>query len=107
MLFVKTPSNVLADDQKLFNSVSRLAEESGVEFIDYNKQYERIGLVMNEDFYDKSHLNYKGAEKFTQTFSKDIAYFFPELVSKKFKDVAWDSDLDEYYRTVTELNYAK
>ena len=107
LLFVKTPSNVLADDQKLFNSVSRLAEESGVEFIDYNKQYERIGLVMNEDFYDKSHLNYKGAEKFTQIFSNDIANLFPELASKKFKDVAWDSDLDEYYRTVTELNYAK
>lgn len=102
ILFVKTPSNATYDEQKIFNAVKLKAEELNVKFIDYNKQYDRIGLIMNEDFYDKSHLNYKGAEKFTKTFSEDIVSLFPNW-QKEADDESWIENINEYHQIIDEL----
>lgn len=72
LLLVKTPSNATQDEQKSFNFIKKLAESYGVEFVNYNFNYSQIGLDMQQDFYDKSHLNYKGAEKFTRFFANEI-----------------------------------
>lgn len=98
LLLIKAPSNVTADVQKRFNAVNRLAAENGIEFIDYNKQYEQIGLILTEDFCDKSHLNYKGAEKFTKYFAADIQsrYALPPSDNKNNTDKLWQNDLDTY-----------
>lgn len=103
ILFVKTPSNATYDEQKLFNSVFLKAKELNVNFIDYNKQYDRIGLIINEDFYDKSHLNYKGAEKFTRSFAEDILSFCPDF-PKNADDTDWTESLNKYYQTIKELD---
>ena len=95
LLLVKTPSNVTVDDEKLFNSVKLLAEESGIEYVDFNKNYPEIGLNLSTDFYDKSHLNYMGAEKFTDFFAE---YLLSEqnFSECEKKDESWNSDILKY-----------
>ncbi len=98
LLLIKAPSNVTADVQKRFNAVKQLATENNIEFIDYNKQYEQIGLILTEDFCDKSHLNYKGAEKFTKYFAADIQsrYALPPSDDDNNTDSLWQNDLNTY-----------
>lgn len=100
LLLVKTPSNAAAGDMKLFNSIKNLAEENDIEFIDYNLLYPEIGFVMNEDFYDKSHLNYKGAEKFTRYFAADMLshYALPPSDDKNKTNNMWQADIETYYK---------
>jgi len=58
--------------------------------------------VLNEDFYDKSHLNYKGAEKFTRFFAKDIVKRFG-LEEVKADDKEWNGCLEKYYEHVAAI----
>lgn len=44
---------------------AQIAEEYGVEFIDFNEYYDRIGLDFDTDFGDIGHLNYLGNRKYT------------------------------------------
>lgn len=41
----------------------------GVEFVDFNADFDEIGFDLSVDFYDRRHLNYRGAEKFTRYLS--------------------------------------
>jgi len=102
LLLVKTPSNVLPDDQKLFNSVKKYAEISGIPYADFNLVYPEIGLVMNEDFYDKSHLNYKGAEKFSMYFGKYLKENME--ISPTTPTPEWDEDLNKYRSYIKGLS---
>ena len=105
LLLVKTPSNALKSDRRFFNSVKMIAEQTGVDYIDYNDEYPEIGFVMQEDFYDKSHLNYKGAEKFTRYFAQDIIskYSLAPSDDENNTDGAWQADLDRYYEYCSQL----
>lgn len=42
-----------------------IAEEYGVDFVDFNSYYNEIGLDFNTDFADIGHLNHEGNRKFT------------------------------------------
>lgn len=105
LLLVKTPSNAVCEDQKLFNSVERLAAENGVEFVNYNSEYADISLDLKEDFYDKSHLNYRGAVKFTSYFAGDMLNRFPflEAFADSTADSNWNNSIDQYYGMVSNI----
>lgn len=99
LLLVKTPSNVLEKDQKLYNTISKMAARENIPFIDFNKKYDDIGLDIEEDFFDKSHLNYKGSEKFTRYFGKVIDDEYHYIKSKDDTKTAkeWKNDIKAYY----------
>ena len=48
-----------------YNHAREIAEEYGVEFVDYNEYYDEIGINFETDFGDIGHLNYLGNRKFT------------------------------------------
>lgn len=102
LFFVKAPSNADENDQKLFNSIQKLAEDNGVQFVNYNNEYDKISFNINEDFYDKSHLNYRGADVFTKYFAKDMQKRFSvhphdDVNSTNEK---WEADLEKYYKCI-------
>lgn len=68
LILVKSPCQLNEKDKKYFNSVEKIAEEQGIKFIDYNLEIDNLNLGF-EDFYDKGHLSYKGAEKVSTDFS--------------------------------------
>lgn len=64
---IKTPvydETVYSENLKEF---SKLCEEKGLDFYDFNGDKDKIGLI-ESDFYDPGHLNEEGAEKFSKFF---------------------------------------
>ncbi|MBQ4001814.1 MAG: hypothetical protein II601_05485, partial [Lachnospiraceae bacterium] len=53
---------------------SRLAEQYGLPFTDYNDEtnYPRIGITDETDWRDDIHLNKYGAKKFAKVLSEDL-----------------------------------
>lgn len=92
LMLVKTPSNATTEEKKYYNTVERIAKEKGVTFVDYNMHYDEINFDFKKDFYDDSHLNIYGAEKFTEYFVKTTEYFD----GKKLEDCDWQSEWEEY-----------
>jgi len=55
-----------------YNYAREIAEEYGVEFVDYNEYYDEIGLNFETDFGDIGHLNYLGNRKFTSVLGEHL-----------------------------------
>lgn len=52
--------------QKRCNEIQRIADEYGIQYKNYNNQYQDIGIDYNTDYADKAgHFNNYGIEKFT------------------------------------------
>lgn len=92
LLLVKAPSNATEKDKKYYNTVQKIAEENGLDFVDYNLCYEEIGLDMAEDFFDERHLNIYGAEKFSRYFAETEGYFSGKIRN----DEDWLDDYEKY-----------
>ncbi len=92
LIFVKTPSNPTETAQAHYNTFDELCREYDIPFWNFNTQYDEIGLDLNTDFYDKSHLNYRGAEKFSNYFAEKISPYFPEQKT----DPKWDALYEKY-----------
>lgn len=69
VVFVRFPQRIENDDDyKMFctqNYIDRLVTDNGLDFINLDKEFTDIGLVPNEDFYDKHHMNVNGQIKMT------------------------------------------
>ncbi len=100
LLLVKAPSNATAEEQRYYNTVEKIAKEKGIEFVDYNMRFDEIGFDMENDFFDKRHLNIYGAEKFTKYFIRTTPYFD----GKECTDTEWQGDYDRY---LSEKNKVK
>lgn len=92
LMLVKTPSNATKEEKMYYNTVERIAKEQGVSFVDYNMRYDEIGFYFENDFFDKSHLNVYGAERFTKYFVKNTEYF----KDKTLNDSDWAGEWEEY-----------
>ncbi len=92
LMLVKTPSNATEEEKKYYNTVERIAKENGVTFVDYNMQYDEIGFDFAKDFFDDSHLNVYGAEKFTEYFVETVEFF----KDKERKDEDWSTEWNGY-----------
>jgi len=98
LMLVKTPSNATVEEKKYYNTVERIAKENDVVFVDYNMHYDEIDLDFNKDFFDDSHLNVYGAEKFTEYFVESANYF----EGKKLSDSDWQAEWDKYLEATKE-----
>lgn len=72
LLLIATPYCIPDYEEKMLNRVAEIADERGVPFINYNYQYDEIGLDFASDYADTHHLNYKGSPKFTRVLAKDM-----------------------------------
>lgn len=57
---------VSAVHQAVFNTAADIAAEYGVPFINYNLDFQNLGLDPSRDYFDGHHMNIWGAEKFTR-----------------------------------------
>lgn len=101
LYFIATPY-VINDEQELvFNRLKEIAGENDIGFTNANHDYDAIGLDFEKDFMDESHLNYYGAEKFTEYLGKDIAGRFDlpdHRGEKRYK--SWDANCLEIEKAV-------
>ena len=87
ILLVSAPYLVTAEDEETYLAVEKLAEEYQVDFIDYNRHYEEMGLDFATDFNDESHLNYAGSCKYTRLLGEHIAPYL-EAADKDLENPA-------------------
>lgn len=72
VLLIGIPNADYAYDHMYYNTLWSIAEEYGVEGINYNDPSMRYGLRYSTDFADWQHLNVKGSVTFTQKLGADI-----------------------------------
>lgn len=65
LIFFVAPKFVDAERQKVFNGAAEYVSERGVDFVDFGKLSEKIGLDSDSDFMDGNHCNAYGAAKVT------------------------------------------
>ena len=66
ILVIVSPWLFNKNQQNKINMAKKIADEYDVPFINFNLNYDDYNLNFNEDFNDWSHLNYKGATKYTR-----------------------------------------
>ena len=102
LMLVKTPNNKTTAQEAHYRTITALVADYGLYLSDYNTMYPQIGLDLKTDFYDKSHLNFRGAEKFTRFFAQEL-----NLVpagDTNGTNAQWEADLSAYRTQVNELN---
>lgn len=68
-LFFCSPIVIQEEDEQIINMVGNIIESRGYKFVDFNKHYDEIGINFETDFGDINHVNFLGAEKFTEYFT--------------------------------------
>lgn len=74
LILFKAPSNSTIEEKGYYNGVREIAGRHQVAYIDFNNQtaYQEMGLEINEDFYDRGHLNEAGSGKFLHYFIREF-----------------------------------
>lgn len=80
LIIVSPYPDVTAADQAVFNTAADIAAEYGVPFVNYNLDYDGLGLDFSADFADGSHLNIVGSRKLASALGDLIAekYALPD-----------------------------
>ncbi|MCF0229064.1 MAG: hypothetical protein HUJ76_05150 [Parasporobacterium sp.] len=81
VLFVRFPDMYNYDVQDSYTKMIDMIREAGFDFVNLAGAIDDIGIDMNKDFYNNSHLNIFGAQKFTP--------FFTDYIMKRY-DISTD-----------------
>ena len=101
IILFASPYEVPEEDQKILNYVRTIADEEGVEFIDFNREYDKFGMDFSKDMSDGGHLNFSGNYKFTNYFGSILKekYDIPDhRGDKNYTSWDWDLALQNYER---------
>ncbi len=96
-----SPYDVPEEDQRVLNYISGIASSENVDYYDFNRYYDEIGMDFSRDMADTGHLNYNGNYKFTNYFGSILhdKYGVPDRRGdKKYVSWEWDSALQSYER---------
>lgn len=85
------------DSTKMFNTVSEIAKENNIPFIDYNKKINELGFDFKSDMSNGDHMNVWGSEKVSTLFGKYLVenYTFTDH-RNDIKYARWNNDYNYY-----------
>ncbi len=66
LFLIVTPYVTIESDQRVYNRIEEIAQQNGLAFHSAYYHYDTMSLDFENDFSDDSHLNYRGARKFTE-----------------------------------------
>ena len=107
LLLLKTPDANRVHNQPFYNTVSLIAEEYEVPYLDMNQYDEEIGLTSADFSTDNGHLNVEGARKCTAFLGDYLMEHYTLLDHRGDADYAsWDrfaaNREDLYLRAITD-----
>lgn len=108
VLFVDTPQFFEGEEMKRSNRVYQILEENGFEYINFYSEDSANGFTIDldpkRDFYNSGHVNYYGAEKFTDALSAylDTHYDLPDRRNDPAAQVGWDGVYQRLCDTIQE-----
>ncbi len=101
IILFASPYDVPEEEQRILNYIKGIAESENVDYIDFNRLYNEIGMDFSCDMADTGHLNYSGNYKFTNYFGsilKDKFSLPDRRGDKRYSSWEWDSILQKYER---------
>ncbi|MBE6787800.1 MAG: hypothetical protein E7537_05575 [Ruminococcaceae bacterium] len=111
VLFVDTPQFLGKYEVGRANTTYKILKENGMDYVHYyvDKSGDfAIDLDNTTEFYDESHVNYYGAEKFTAALAKyiDEKYDMPDARERKNSSKFWDGKYDIIKERISEFEVA-
>lgn len=106
IILFASPYAVTEHEQNILNYVGSIAASEGVEFIDFNRRYDEIGMDFSVDMADSGHLNYNGNYKFSDYFGSILKekYDIPDhRGDARYTSWDWDSSLQKYERNDLDI----
>lgn len=111
VLFISTPYCIDEFGWQKLNAAGELIENRGYDFINFNRNYDDIGIDFAIDLGNAGHVNYYGAEKFTDYFARYLKknYQLPDhRGDPSYRN--WDADVISFaehqieWREQTEIS---
>ncbi len=112
-VFIDTPQYKSKEETGRGNVVYKILEENGMEYINFFTDKSdgsfTVDLDPKQDFYDDAHVNYYGAEKFTEYFAKYLKekYDFPDRRNDENVKEYWDGKYDAIKDKIAEFKSKK
>ena len=112
VLFVDTPQFLGKYELRRANTIYDILEENGMDYIHFYKENSAdfsINLDNTKDFYDESHVNYYGAEKFTAALAEyiDENYNLPDARENETAKKFWDGKYDKIKNKIAKFEKEK
>lgn len=103
LYLIVAPYRITNEDELAYNRVKEIADSYGLEFNSTNYLSDEMDLDFDTDFYDDSHLNYKGSCKFTRYLGAEIKenYDIPDRRGLA-KWESWDRHSEEVKEAAKE-----
>ncbi|WP_029231277.1 hypothetical protein [Butyrivibrio sp. VCB2006] len=106
MFFIVTPYIKEYEADQRFEYVERLCAERGIWFEDGTEMYETLDLDFSQDFFDFSHLNYRGSCKYTDYLGAGLKFRFDipdHRGDERFE--SWDRNVIAIQEEVAEAGW--
>ena len=97
VLFVTVPQSRSSEDRGTIDTLAELISERGYDVLSLLNTPERLGLDLEQDFYNERHTNIHGSIKFTQYFSEYLIEkygFQDKRGQEEYRD--WDEAYERY-----------
>ncbi len=100
VLFVACPYWITEEHWKLYNAMQDLIESYGFKYLNANAYYEEMGIDWSLDFYNISHMNSLGSEKYTRFLAEYILEHYQLLDHRndddtELRDTQWQDFLEK------------
>ena len=97
------------NEKGYFNFMSRIASDYGIPFVNTNDDYIRIGMDFDTDYYDDSHTNILGADKYTAYIGQYLMEHYdledhrgdPRYASWEENEARWDEEAQKLRASLT------
>lgn len=114
VLFVNTPNHMKKEEMGRTNTICQILDQRGIQYINYCETDDQgdFSLIPEldhvEDFYNRNHVNYYGAEKFTAVFAEYLNenYDFTDHRSDEAVKEDWDGVYYHIKATIQEWEEA-
>lgn len=109
LLFVDTPQFMDEQEMARANTLADILEEKGETYLNFNlpEVQEKCGLKMNpeKDYYNNSHTNFYGAERFTKSLAKYLNenYQLPDRRKDENAKENWDGIYDSILKEIKKI----
>lgn len=89
-----------ARDSARWENLKAYLDSRNVAYLNYAsyEQYQALGMDLERDYFDNSHLNLTGADRFTRTVSRELSQLcsLPDRRQDSAVCTAWNAQLEEY-----------
>ncbi len=99
VLFVVCPYQITEEHQEIYNALQDKIEAAGFQYLNANEYYEEIGIDFATDFYNASHVNCFGAEKYTEFLENYLKEYY-DLPDRRDDPIY--ADWNEIYQAFVE-----